>query len=50
MDMAMHRYSYQQFSKTALRQRRSKLVALLTLLLALGVLFIYLLQNQGFLR
>jgi hypothetical protein len=49
MDTAMHRYSFHQFSKTAVRQRRSKLVALLTFLLALGVLSVYVLQNLGFL-
>jgi hypothetical protein len=50
MEIAMHRYSTHQFSKFAARQRRSKWVAAVSLLLALGVLSAYVLQNFGLLR
>jgi hypothetical protein len=46
----MHRYSTHQFSKLAITQRRSKWVAAVSLLLALGVLSAYVLQNFGLLR
>ena len=50
VEMAMHRYTAHQFSKAAARHRRSKWVAAVSFLLALGVLSIYVLQNLGFLR
>jgi hypothetical protein len=50
MEIAMHRYSTHEFSKLAVTQRRTKWVAAVSLLVALGVLSAYLLQNFGLLR
>lgn len=50
MGIAMHRYSNQPFSKYAVTQRRLRWAAIGSLLLALSVLSVYVLQSLGLLR
>ena len=50
MQPTLHRYSFQQFSLYASRQRRFKWAAAVSLLMALGVLTAYVLQTFGLLE